>query len=578
MDINQNWKFEEYTEDSTKHDSSSDKFFKGPPESESLVREFIQNSLDASNNSKTVKVIINEKKLNKRDMKEFLTDLEPHLKACKLQEHNKEQQIRCIVLEDFNTKGLEGKNKDNFFKADNITNKTEGGGSHGIGKAVFSATSKIKTFFGYSIYGNNESIFQGRSVLKSHKIGDKHYRSYGDLKIKPIEKYTKIINMLFKRQNTEKGLSVVIPYCDVEIEDIKQSCLEQFYMPIIDNKLELEIENEKINKNTLDLDDNLKIRLALEYKTSNKKNKLYSIKEKNWKDLSFPKLSKDFIDQKNPLFLSFEIEMLTKQGVRETGKVTLLIQKEEKADTLQTIDFWRDNLLITEAITRGKKQKGYSVILRLSDDHLSQLLRNLEDPGHTKWQTGSIKPEIKEKYSNIPKLVTFIKKLPLEFIRQIKHQPLKQDSHFFSDYFPDISSSGAKQTKEGKSTSYKDSTQNKIPEEPQFQNFIYKAHKKGDGFTLKLKNQIHVPPDKLIVDVAYGTNRGDAFKNYDKRDFMFDENITINLVDSGTNSGERKFCKENSVTYSIINEKFGISFTGFDPDKELKINIKERRI
>ena len=573
MDINQNWKFEEYTEDSTKQDSSSDKFFKGPPESESLVREFIQNSLDASNNSKTVKVVINEKKLNKRDMKEFLTDLEPHLKACKLQEHNKEQQIRCIVLEDFNTKGLEGKNKDNFFKADNITNKTEGGGSHGIGKAVFSATSKIKTFFGYSIYGNNESIFQGRSVLKSHEIGDKHYRSYGDLKIKPVKKHTEIINMLFTRKNTEKGLSVAIPYCGVTIKDIKQNCLEQFYMPIIDNKLELEIEDEKINKETLiDLDDNPKIILAMEYETSNKKNKLYSIKEKNWKDLKFPKLPKDFINQTNPLFLSFEIEMLTKQDVRETGKVTLLIQKEEKSDKLQTIDFWRDNLLITEAITKGKKQREYSVILRLSNDPLSQLLRNLEDPGHTKWQTGSIKPDIKEKYSNIQKLVTFIKKLPLEFIRQIKHQPLKQDSHFFSDYFPDISSSGEKQTKEGKSNSSGDNTP-KIHEEPEFQNFIYKAHKKGDGFTLRLKNQMHFP-DKLIVDVAYGTNKGDAFKNYDKRDFMFNENITINLVDSGTNSGERKFCKENSVTYSIINEKFGISFTGFDPDKELKINVR----
>ncbi len=30
-------------------------------------------------------------------------------------------------------------------KADNITHKREGGGSHGIGKAVFLAVSKIKT-------------------------------------------------------------------------------------------------------------------------------------------------------------------------------------------------------------------------------------------------------------------------------------------------------------------------------------------------------------------------------------------------------------------------------------------------
>jgi len=109
------WEFEKYKEDSTRQDSSSDKFFKEAPESDSLVREFIQNSLDASNNSEVVKVAINEKSLNKRDLKDFLTDLEPHLESCNIQTHKNQQKIKLIILEDFNTKGLEGKNKENFF-------------------------------------------------------------------------------------------------------------------------------------------------------------------------------------------------------------------------------------------------------------------------------------------------------------------------------------------------------------------------------------------------------------------------------------------------------------------------------
>ena len=565
------WEFEEYTEDSTRQDSSSDKFFKEAFESDSLIREFIQNSLDASNNSKAVKVVINEKLLNKRELKEFLTDLEPHLEPCKIQAHKNQQKIKFIVLEDFNTKGLEGKNKENFFKADNITNKIAGGGSHGIGKAVFSAVSKIKTFFGYSIFNGNQSVFQGRAILESHPIGEKEYRPYGNLKIS-VEKYTDFINTIFKRKKIETGLSVAIPYCDIKIEDIKQSCLNQFYIPIINEELEIEIGNDKINKETLLDLDNLKVKLAMDYITSSETNK-YFIKEKEWKSLKFPELKTDLIEQNSFFSLFFKIELPNRQKPSENGEAILLIKKEEEnIEESQVIDFWRDNLLITEAISKGRKQKGYSVIFIISNNPLSKLLRTLEDPGHTRWQTGSIKSEVKEKYINIRKLVDFIKKLPLEFIRQIKYQPIEQDSHFFSDYFPDSSSFGKKQTKEGSSESHKGGKLSIISEEPQFQNFIYKPHKKGDGFTLSLKKQEH-HPDKLTVKTAYGTNKGNAFSNYDKRDFVFDENIAIKL-ENGKNSGEKIFCNENSITYSIVDKKFCISFTGFDPDKELKIDIK----
>ena len=566
------WDFEKYTEDSTRQDSSSEEFFKEASESDSLIREFIQNSLDASNNSKAVKVIINEKHLNKEDLTDFLTGLEPHLKSCSIQDYKKQQKIKFIILEDFNTKGLEGENKEKFFKADNITNKKEGGGSYGIGKAVFLAISKIKTFFGYSIFSNNQPIFQGRAVLKTHKIDNSEYRPYGDLKKIPHKDKMDFIDAIFKRKAEEKGLSIAIPYCeDIKIEDLKRSCLEQFYLPIIKDKLEIEIGNDKINKEVLLDSQDPKIKLAMEYITSSKSTK-YSIKEREWKNQKFPQIDTKLIEQNSTFFLSFDIELRTKQGMPETGKAYLLIKKEEEnIESSQSIDFWRDNLLITKAISRGKKQKGYSSIFIICDNPLSRLLRELEDPGHTRWRTGSIKPEIKEKYTNIRKLVDFVKKIPVEFIRQIKYQSIEQDSHFFSDYFPDDSSIGKKQITEGGLDSRKGIKPSSIPEEPQFPNFVYKPHKKGDGFTLSLKKQGHYP-DKLTVITAYGTNKGNAFSNYDKRDFDFNQNITIKLKNE--NSGERISCEKNSISYLIKDESFGISFTGFDPDKELKIDIK----
>ena len=292
--------------------------------------------------------------------------------------------------------------------------------------------------------------------------------------------------------------------------------------------MEIEIGNDKINKETLfDLEEP-KVQLAMNYNMLDE-TRNYLVKEEDWKHLKFPELPANLIEQSSSFFLSFEIELPTKQGPFESGKITLLIRKEEENfEKPQSIDFWRDNLLIPEVISRGKKQKGYSAILIICDTPLKGLLRGLEDPGHTRWLTGSIKPEIREKYTNVRKLVDFIKKLPVELIRQIKYQPIEEDSHFFSDYFPDISSSGKKQTKEEGLDSRKGSEPSTLPEEPQFQNFIYKPHKKGDGFTLSLKRQEHYP-DKLTVRTAYGTNKGNAFSNYEKRDFEFNKNITIKI-------------------------------------------------
>ena len=90
--------------------------------------------------------------------------------------------------------------------------------------------------------------------------------------------------------------------------------------------------------------------------------------ETEWKNSKFPELATELIEQNSSFFLDFEIKIPTKQGVSEIGTATLLIKKEEDNTEKFPIDFWRDNLLITEAINRGKKQKGYLAIFIISDN------------------------------------------------------------------------------------------------------------------------------------------------------------------------------------------------------------------
>ncbi len=572
------WEFEQYGEKSVERDSSSDKFFKESTESDSLIREFIQNSLDARANNKPVKVIIRKRTLGQNFFHSFLSSLKPHLKAVGVSVPD--GKINVIVLEDFNTKGLEGKNQQDFFYKDNITSKTEGGGSHGIGKAVFHSSSSIKSFFGYSVFENNKSVCVGRSVLKSHRLNNSFdtFRPDGRLEINTKE-HTNFITELFMRKQNEKGLSVAIPYCDIELNDIKNSCLRQFYKPIMNKELEVIVNDEKINYDVLfdyigketEKPLEAKIKLIWEYKTA--KSKTYKISEKNWKQSRFPQLKEEELKAQDQIFLiKCEIEIPFKKlpQTKKYGSVILLIKKSVEDSQDQIIDCWRDNLLITKALGYEKKEREYSVILLIDNNPLSELLRKLEDPGHTKWQTGQMKEDIKAEYKNIQSLVKFIKKLPLEIIRQIKHQPIEQDSKFFADYFPESSYEEKKDiTAEVNGESNVRGGTNDIADmEPSFQDFNYKKHKKGDGFRLTLKNKTDYP-DKVIVKTAYGTNIGNAFKNYDERDFEFGKDIKITA-----NNGEQISSKKNSAQYSINNGKFSLAFSGFDPDKELRIEVK----
>ena len=570
------WKFEQYNDTSTRQDSSSDKFFNEAPPSDSLIREFIQNSLDAVHNKqKPVQVIINTKQIKKKTLKILFDDFKNHLESCGINVDDYNQQ-NCVILEDFNTIGLEGPNKRKFFQADNITDKTEGGGSHGIGKAVFSSSSQLKAFLGYSLFKNNGKVFQGRAILKTHKIGLDEFRPYGDLEI-PDKDYPSLIAELFSRQQ-ETGLSVAIPCCDINIEDIEQSCLTQFYIPIINKKLEMEIGGKKITDDTLldyiNKSDSTgiknKIELAMEYKTAPKKQvKKYKIKEADWKDKKFPPLEKDILENQNqPIFIECDIKLPVKNGPAEHGSAILLIKKKEEYIENQEIDCWRDNLLITSALGYSQKEREYSAIMLIENNPLSQLLREFEDPGHRRWSTACPKDELKEKYSNIPKLVSFIKKIPLDLIRQLKHPPLDRDSKFFADYFPKISSSEPIRSKEEVGSGGKGASGEALNILPVFQDFIYNPHKNGDGFTLKLKNKESYP-DKITVQTAYGTNKGNAFHNYDDRDFKFEKDIHIK-----TNQGSRISCENNRVEYSITDKNFVISFTGFDPNRELKIDVR----
>jgi hypothetical protein len=168
--------------------------------SDALIREAIQNSLDAAIPGEKVKVTItfsaSNQKLSASKTSHYLSGLKDHLSSKEsgvMEKVDLDSSMDFIVIEDFGTRGLEGDIKEDedrrtkgakndfFYFWRNIGRSVEGAtarGRWGLGKTVFQAASRINSFFGVTIRtGSPHKLLMGQSVLKIHRC-DGGFRSY----------------------------------------------------------------------------------------------------------------------------------------------------------------------------------------------------------------------------------------------------------------------------------------------------------------------------------------------------------------------------------------------------------------
>lgn len=271
-----------------------DEFFNSPDlltDTSSLVREAIQNSLDARvDREQPVSVrfklgAISDPKLEK----DFFADLEVHTKAVLgISRGTISSECRYLVYEDFNTEGLRGDttvdhvspsldkesaNYTYFVHYEGEGNKGDGKrGKWGIGKVVFPMISKINAFFAYSIRdkehspcGNNPVLI-GQCVLKFHEIHGQTFQPDGwfspDASSTPLpfsgQQAVEMAKKWGVSRNTESGLSVIVPYVveSVRADQLRDAVIRQYFIAILSGDLICTIEDQNgqimiINANSI---------------------------------------------------------------------------------------------------------------------------------------------------------------------------------------------------------------------------------------------------------------------------------------------------------------------------------------
>jgi hypothetical protein len=283
------WRFREMKLSEQNRDPVEGEFFRRGDAVESLVREAIQNSLDAAIGTQPVRVRFyvsgNEFALSPIDSKEWLTGLSPHLEAAEPGSGSAlDATMRFIAVEDFGTRGLWGSptaarksevgatgSKEDFFyfwRNVGITGKTGTKlGSWGLGKAVYASASGIRSVLGWTMRSNDLwSLLMGQCVLAIHELeGVQHdaYGFYGEFGTRAedpefavpsenagiIERFREHFKL---ERSHEPGLSLVIPFPSDDLcpaQDEPDRCadeyalevIHQFAYPILAGQLEVDI-------------------------------------------------------------------------------------------------------------------------------------------------------------------------------------------------------------------------------------------------------------------------------------------------------------------------------------------------
>ena len=356
---------------------------------QSVVRETIQNSLDARlDENEPVRVSFRYFKLPKHSFPSIAA-IENHLRACKTWEKanvdDKEKihtmcaaiepsQYTCLEIADYNTIGMEASTSfDSFAHSRNVSTKTSTGsaGSKGMGKAAYFAASYLHTVFVTSKFHKTRQIlFQGISRLSSHhhKGELKNYKGYYSETFRPVLDAWKIPEP-FRRTETGTSCFVLGLWPEQNRQEImEKELLNNFWLAILEGDLVVEIAGKEFNR--VNLYSEIK-RLFPEVTESGHYNS-----NGNPRPYIEAYLGKDCTMELYSEYISY------------LGHVKLTLAKNELFQG-RISNFRKSKMLIHKDNT--KIPKGYCGVFICTDPKGNEILKKLENATHTEWRSGNWK-------------------------------------------------------------------------------------------------------------------------------------------------------------------------------------------
>ena len=612
------WNFLPTPKGGVNADASTDNFFMNESGTvvDNLVRENIQNALDAQAGQRAVKVrfaLHQTPKASVELVKDLLSNPDHsvigHYRKAVEEKEGDPSEVNLgkptfLVIEDFNTKGLSGDIKSSeeggfamFWRNTGISDKSRGGnrgGSFGIGKVVNPMASAINTFFGITVRKTDRETvgagpyLMGQTMLRTHKYSGKRYQPYalfGEIRSDfelPVENENYIAKFCAAsgiiRQGNEAGFSLAIPYPKEEFdqESTLKAVITHYLYPIAEGRLVVEVamdgnpvvvDARSLPKLASSISDQLEgeVRFAqaiIEEKERGKKAPSMKLIRANM--LRLPITSELFTpEQLSELRGSYEAGELVAievpieterrtEKVIEESSIMVYLRKSQKPST----HYIRGGISVHKNPKIPSHIKAQALLLAESGE-IAEFLRKSEGPAHEEWfQKNSQAIQI---FANARDTVGFVKTLLPGIASLLENDLADEDVNILADDFPDSDSAG--------STADDDdpAEEREIESSPDF----VQVSRRVNGEVVITKGPAMEDRENLGKACEITLQYLSAMRGAKWRPFDFDL-ARLSIEATGTNI---RMAKGNKLQITLTND-FKIVIPGLDKRKDVKVGAK----
>ena len=230
------------------------------PDINSLVRESIQNSMDAvDDDSIPVRMSFRIRSFQRNSFPKFF-EIERHIKGCldywgedaknvfdpiqkALQLSSGKDRLYYIEVSDSNTSGMDyepGNNKTKFhgfLHSTGASNKksANSGGSFGIGKAAYFAMSPLRSIIVSTMTQEGVHTFQGVSMLCTHTVNDVLRTPIGFYSTNNENPVVDVDEIPYQFKRTEPGTSINIMGVQITSQDDKADIYKEIKIAVLRN-------------------------------------------------------------------------------------------------------------------------------------------------------------------------------------------------------------------------------------------------------------------------------------------------------------------------------------------------------
>lgn len=614
------WRFKKLAKSDIKTDPFQEEFFQRDDLGDGcdvLVREAIQNSLDAGGEGKKVIVNFTFGEADKTKTAKYFNGLFDNLRAAKLTPPE-DNGFKYLVVEDFETSGLEGdvnrhqdpppdatEKNDFYYFWRNVgrSGKKEGDrGKWGLGKHVFPASSAIQSFLGLTRRQSDPGTYlMGQSVVGVHEIGGEsrsgygYYAEYIDETDKdfatPVADPVKIAELVadFKlKRKDQPGFSIIIPFLrEIEKERLVRAVIRNYFYAILSGELEVNVGDssgeERVAPDTIEglavkyfktpgefapiceaivfarwtltLSDTDHVTLCQPEPGATPKWDAMSIAEPVLESL------RATFERTKQLAVKIPVRV-AKTGQPETSDWFCLYLKEIPDSSLAGKSFFvREGISVLNAGKKYPPGMGTIGLVVIKKGSLGALLNSCENPAHDEWEPTSSKA-LKKAYDKGRSSVFFVQKSIHEVYTRITGIFKTADKDFLKNFFsiPGTPAAGPQGV-----PPRKESPDFPVPvKEP------FAIGRVSGGFSLRSESG-PPKPRQIIVEVAYDT--GSARLDYNRLDFdMAAPSPGINI---SYNSSEMNITVEpNRLVIEPLKDKYDLKVTGFDPRRDLIVDAE----